>query len=159
MTADEPTDKKEIPGKRPNVDAGFVRELAALLDETGLTEIEVEEQGVRVRVARQGAAVYAAASAPALLAGPAGGAKGAEAPKRGTTVTSPMVGTVYLGPSPGAPPFVKVGDSVKQDQTLLIIEAMKTMNQVPSNASGRIVEIYVQDGHPVEYGEPLMLVE
>jgi acetyl-CoA carboxylase biotin carboxyl carrier protein len=143
------------PKKRPNIDPDFVRELATLLEETGLTEIEVEETGVRVRVARQGAPVAYAPSAPAQAAS----AADAAAPARGTVVTSPMVGTAYLGPAPGAPPFVKPGDSVGEGQTLVIIEAMKTMNQVPSNATGRVIEIYVQDGQPVEYGEPLMLID
>ena len=145
--------------RRPNIDAAFVRELAALLDETGLTEIEVEEAGTRVRIARQGTFL----SAP-MMAAPHGA--GAPAPheakpekKSGTEVTSPMVGTAYVGPSPGAPPFVKVGDTVKEGQTLIIIEAMKTMNQVPANVSGRVAEIFVQDGQPVEFGEPLMRIE
>ncbi len=144
--------------KRPNIDPDFVRELAELLEETGLTEIEVEETGTRVRVARQGAPMPAyAAPAPALISGAAPAKE--EAAPRGTVIASPMVGTVYLGPAPGAPPFVKPGDKVSDGQTLLIIEAMKTMNQVPSNISGRVVEIYVQDGQPVEFGEPLMLVD
>ena len=147
--------------RKPNIDASFVRELAALLDETGLTEIEVEEEGTRVRVARMGTP-YVAAPPIAMQAasGPAQQAKEAPAePKRGTTLNSPMVGTAYMGPSPGAPPFVKVGDTVKDGQTLIIIEAMKTMNQVASQTSGRVVEIYVQDGQPVEFGEPLMLID
>ena len=145
--------------KRPNIDPDFVRELAELLEETGLTEIEVEETGTRVRVARQGTPMPAyAAPAPAIASGASAPAKEDAAP-RGTVVASPMVGTVYLGPAPGAPPFVKPGDKVSDGQTLLIIEAMKTMNQVPSNISGRLVEVYVQDGQPVEFGEPLMLVD
>ena len=149
------------PGKkgRPNFDPSFVRELAALLDETGLTEIEIEEAGTRVRVARQGSTFVSAPAAPAVSAPAPAAAEPGSAPKRGTVVASPLVGTVYLGPEPGAAPFVKSGDSVKDGQTLVIIEAMKTMNQVPSTASGRIVEIYVQDGQPVEFGEPLMLVD
>jgi acetyl-CoA carboxylase biotin carboxyl carrier protein len=143
---------------RPNVDPNFVRELAALLDETGLTEIEVEETGVRVRVARQGAPVAGYAPAPSAPAASASPGETAPAIK-GTVVTSPMVGTAYLGPAPGAPPFVKSGDAVADGQTLIIIEAMKTMNQVPSSRSGRVVEIYVQDGQPVEFGEPLMLID
>jgi acetyl-CoA carboxylase biotin carboxyl carrier protein len=156
MSADEPTKGK---GNRPNINADIVRELSALLEETGLTEIEIEEGGARVRVARHsythsqpvmGGAPAAQASAPAKEA--------ENNPKRGTTLTSPMVGTAYMGPSPGAPPFVQVGDTVKDGQTLIIIEAMKTMNQVPSTVGGRILEIYVQDGQPVEFGEPLMLI-
>src|SRR5689334_8755314 len=154
-------DKENNGPRRPNIDASFVRELAALLDETGLTEIEVEEEGTRVRVARMGAS-YIAAPPAGLAAGSAAATPAKEAavePKRGTTVTSPMVGTAYLGPSPGAPPFVKAGDTVKDGQTLLIIEAMKTMNQVAAQVAGRIIEIYVQDGQPVEFGEPLMLID
>jgi acetyl-CoA carboxylase biotin carboxyl carrier protein len=161
MSEDEQTKAGRTGAKqrKPNFDASFVRELAALLDETGLTEIEVEEEGTRVRVARQGTPYLAA---PAMAPGAAGNPQAKEAvsePKRGTSITSPMVGTAYLGASPGAPPFVKVGDSVKEGQTLIIIEAMKTMNQVASQATGRIIEIYVQDGQPVEYGEPLMLID
>jgi acetyl-CoA carboxylase biotin carboxyl carrier protein len=141
---------------RPNFDPALVRELAALLDETGLTEIEVEEAGMRVRVGRQSAQVV---SAPAIVAAPAPAAEPGGVAKRGTIVASPMVGTVYLGPQPGAAPFVKTGDAVKDGQTLIIIEAMKTMNQVPATAAGKIVEIYVQDGQPVEFGEPLMLID
>ena len=163
MSEDEQT-KPGRPGARqrkPNIDASFVRELAALLDETGLTEIEVEEEGTRVRVARLGTP-YMAAPPAAMPGGPAAAPQAKEAPsepKRGNTLTSPMVGTAYLGPSPGAPPFVKTGDTVKEGQTLIIIEAMKTMNQVAAQTSGRIVEIYVQDGQPVEFGEPLMLID
>jgi acetyl-CoA carboxylase biotin carboxyl carrier protein len=163
MSEDEQTKAGRTGAKqrKPNIDASFVRELAALLDETGLTEIEVEEEGTRVRVARQGTP-YLAAPAMGLAPGAAATPQAKEAasePKRGTTITSPMVGTAYMGASPGAPPFVKVGDSVKEGQTLIIIEAMKTMNQVASQATGRIIEIYVQDGQPVEYGEPLMLID
>jgi acetyl-CoA carboxylase biotin carboxyl carrier protein len=143
---------------RPNIDPAFVRELATLLDETGLTEIEIEETGTRIRVVRQAAHMIAAPAAPAAAVSPAP-AKPTEAAKRGTLVTSPMVGTAYLGPEPGAPPFVKAGETVKDGQTILIIEAMKTMNQVPSTIAGKIIEIYVQDGQPVEFGEPLMLVD
>jgi acetyl-CoA carboxylase biotin carboxyl carrier protein len=100
-------------------------------------------------------------AAPAMAAPAAASAPANErqsAPARGTVVASPMVGTAYLGPQPGAAPFVKVGDSVNDGQTLIIIEAMKTMNHVPATASGKVVEIYVQDGQPVEFGEPLMLI-
>lgn len=148
--------------KRPNIDPDFVRELADLLEETDLTEIEIEEAGTRVRVARQGAPVAAVSAAAPAAAAPAaakGGSVEPQAVAPGTVITSPMVGTAYLGPSPGAPPFVKAGDNVDEGQTIVIVEAMKTMNQVPSSASGRIAEIYVQDGQPVEFGEPLMRIE
>jgi acetyl-CoA carboxylase biotin carboxyl carrier protein len=146
----------------PGVDSDVVREMAKLLEETGLSEIEVERGGVRVRVARerpgaQGAAAPAVASvAPVAAANPNGGPE--PAPKRGTLVTSPMVGTVYLAPQPGAPPFVNVGSEVT-DGTVCIIEAMKTMNPVAAPVAGRIVEILVRDGQPVEFGEPLMRIE
>ena len=157
---------KAIKGEStPGIDPEIVRELAKLLEETGLSEIEIERGGVRVRVARGTAA--AAAPAPALLASsplpqqlqpqPAPAEPEIVRPK-GTVVTSPMVGTVYLSAQPGAPPFVKIGDSVT-DGTLCIIEAMKTMNPVPSTVAGRVAEIYVHDSQPVEFGEPLMLIE
>jgi acetyl-CoA carboxylase biotin carboxyl carrier protein len=150
----------------PGVDSDVVREMAKLLEETGLSEIEVERGGVRVRVARErpGAAGAATPAAPAVVsvvpvapANPNGGAE-QPAPKRGTLVTSPMVGTVYLAPQPGAPPFVNVGSEVT-DGTVCIIEAMKTMNPVAAPVAGRIVEILVRDGQPVEFGEPLMRIE
>jgi acetyl-CoA carboxylase biotin carboxyl carrier protein len=147
----------------PGVDPDVVRELAALLETNNLTEIEVERGGVRVRVARQttpspAAQPNPAGSAPAPHAPPAEERAQEPAPKRGTLVTSPMVGTVYLAPQPGAPAFVQVGDSVT-DGTVCIIEAMKTMNPVPAPVAGRIVEIFVRDGQPVEFGEPLMRID
>ena len=153
MSADDQTKRGAgAKGKRPNIDPDFVRELSSLLEETGLSEIEVEESGTRVRVARH--------AAPAAIPPAAAPAKDmAAAPRRGTVVVSPMVGTAYMGPSPGAPAFVQVGDKVAEGQTIVIIEAMKTMNQVPSHVSGRVAEIYVQDGQPVEFGEPLMLID
>jgi acetyl-CoA carboxylase biotin carboxyl carrier protein len=153
---------KAIRGENtPGVDPEFVRELAKLLEETGLSEIEVERAGVRVRVARGTLAAAGPAPAPPPQAAPSPQPPpAAPEPVRraGTVVTSPMVGTVFLSPQPGAPPFVKLGDSVT-DGTLCIIEAMKTMNPVPSPAAGRIAEIYVHDSQPVEFGEPLMLIE
>ncbi len=148
----------KAPKKRPNIDPDFVRDLAKLLEETGLTEIEVEDAGTRVRVARQGAPVAAAPASASQIAGASAPAE-TQAPPIGTVVTSPMVGTIYLAPSPEAPPFVKSGDTVDEGQTIVIIEAMKTMNQIPSSVAGRIVEIYVQDGQPVEFGEPLMRID
>jgi acetyl-CoA carboxylase biotin carboxyl carrier protein len=159
----------------PGVDPDVVRDLARLLEETGLSEIEVERGGVRVLVARNGghgtqttigpsapvAPLQAAPPSPAshLHPAPAEPAKPeAPPPKRGTVVASPMVGTVYLSPQPGAPPFVSIGDKVT-DGTVLIIEAMKTMNPVAAPTPGRIAEIYVRDGQPVEFGEPLMLID
>ena len=153
---------KAIKGEStPGVDPEVVRELARLLEETGLSEIEVERSGVRVRVARAPAASATLSPAPAPAAPlnqDSTEAQPEPARRRGTIVTSPMVGTVYLSPQPGAPPFVKIGDAVT-DGTLCIIEAMKTMNPVPSPAAGRVGEIYVRDSQPVEFGEPLMLIE
>jgi acetyl-CoA carboxylase biotin carboxyl carrier protein len=153
---------KAITGESmPDIDADVIRELARLLEETGLSELEIEQGGVRVRVAR-GATVIAtaaaAAAAPVTAAVPAAEARPEPAQRPGTIVSSPMVGTVYLSPQPGAPPFVKIGDAVT-DGTLCIIEAMKTMNPVPSPAAGRVAEIFVRDGQPVEFGEPLMRIE
>jgi len=149
----------------PGIDADVVRELAALLDETGLTEIELERAGVRIRVARNIFSATPAAQAPAQTVAQQPAAVSTRTPpatepavRPGTIVTSPMVGTVYLSPQPGAPPFVNIGDAVT-DGTLCIIEAMKTMNPVPSPAAGRVAEIFVRDGQPVEFGEPLMRIE
>ena len=145
------------------VDHDVIRELAKLLDETGLTEIEFERGGVRVRVARQGQPVVAAVAPPrAATAG--GGAEVSEAPagdvsKHPGVVPSPMVGTAYLGPEPGARPYVEIGSQVRAGQTLLIIEAMKTMNQSPAPRAGRVVQILVEDAQPVEFGEPMMIIE
>jgi acetyl-CoA carboxylase biotin carboxyl carrier protein len=150
----------------PGVDSDVVREMAKLLEETGLSEIEVERGGVRVRVARErpgAAGASTATSAPMVVAPVASvlapnGGREPPAPKRGTLVTSPMVGTVYLAPQPGAPPFVNVGSEVT-DGTVCIIEAMKTMNPVAAPVAGRVAEILVRDGQPVEFGEPLMRIE
>ena len=152
---------KAITGESmPDIDADVIRELAKLLEETGLSELEIEQGGTRVRVAR--GTTITAMAAPVQV-GAAAVASSAEvkpepAQRPGTIVTSPMVGTVYLSPQPGAVPFVKIGDAVT-DGTLCIIEAMKTMNPVPSPAAGRIAEIFVRDGQPVEFGEPLMRIE
>ena len=140
------------------VDGDLVRTLAALLEETGLTEIEYAMGERRIRVVRGGP------SAPAVtLSMPAAGAAAA-APAATTaeapgTVKAPMVGTAYLAPQPEAPPFVKLGDSVREGQTLLIIEAMKVMNQIPAPRAGKVVRILVADGAPVEYGQPLLVLE
>jgi acetyl-CoA carboxylase biotin carboxyl carrier protein len=148
--------------KSPAVDHKVIRELAKLLEETGLTEIEFERDGVSIRVARQTGApaprVRAAdvtLPAPAALT-PAGPADLAQHPG---VVASPMVGTAYLGPGPGARPFVEVGSQVKAGEPLIIIEAMKTMNQIPAPRSGTVIQVLIEDGQPVEYGEPLMIIE
>jgi acetyl-CoA carboxylase biotin carboxyl carrier protein len=146
------------------VDHEIIRELAKLLDETGLTEIEFERGGVRVRVARQGQPVVAAVAAPRAGAAAAGDpaasdVSGGDVSKHPGAVPSPMVGTAYLGPEPGARPYVEVGSQVRAGQTVLIIEAMKTMNQIPAPRAGRVVQILVEDAQPVEFGEPLMIIE
>jgi acetyl-CoA carboxylase biotin carboxyl carrier protein len=141
----------------------LVRELAELLTETGLTEIEIEREGTRVRVARN----VTVAAAPAMMAMPVpGAAPAAAAPAAAPsdanhpgTVHSPMVGTAFRAPEPGARPYVEVGDQVRQGDTLLIVEAMKTMNQIPAPRSGKVTKILVDDGQPVEYGEPLLIIE
>jgi acetyl-CoA carboxylase biotin carboxyl carrier protein len=145
------------------IDARLVRRLAAILNDTGLTEIEVERGDLRIKVARNvgmapGSAVYAAPLAQPLAAAASPVARATEAESDGEVVKSPMVGTVYLQPEPGVPPFVRVGDMVTEGQTLLIVEAMKTMNPIPAPRSGRIVEILVADAQPVEFGEPLAII-
>jgi acetyl-CoA carboxylase biotin carboxyl carrier protein len=157
---------KEIE-RKAGVDHELIRELAQLLDETGLTEIEIDRDGMRVRVARQVFAGTAAAAAPlptALQVGTvsAQGEPAAEESDPGKhpgCVRSPMVGTAYLGPEPGAPPFVGVGSRVVQGQTILIIEAMKTMNHIPAPKAGVVTRILVGNRQPVEFGEPLAIIE
>ncbi|MGB7078440.1 MAG: acetyl-CoA carboxylase biotin carboxyl carrier protein [Xanthobacteraceae bacterium] len=146
----------------PAVDHEVIRDLAKLLDETGLTEIEFERDGVSIRVARHGAAGWARLSEatpgmPVVAASAAVPASAVTA--HAGLVASPMVGTAYRGAAPGARPFVDVGSQVKAGDTLLIIEAMKTMNQIPSPRSGTVLQILVEDGQPVEFGEPLMVIE
>lgn len=136
----------------------LIRDLAAILDETGLSEIEIEKAGLRVRVARM-LQVVAAAPVAAAPRATGGNAKPTEVSGHPGLVTSPMVGTAYMASSPGAAPFVKVGDMVTEGQTLLIIEAMKTMNQIPAPRAGRVTQVIISDGQPVEFGEPLMIVE
>jgi acetyl-CoA carboxylase biotin carboxyl carrier protein len=148
---------------RTSVDEEMVRSLARLLDETRLTEIEIEQDGLRVRVARQPApAPYAIAPSetarmiPATVSAHPGTADPADHPG---VVTSPMVGTAYRAPEPGAKAFCEVGSVVKAGDTLLIIEAMKTMNQIPAPKAGTVVQILFEDAQPVEFGEPLMVIE
>ncbi len=139
----------------------LIRNLAAILEETGLSEIEIEKAGLRVRVARTlqmaGAVPVAAAASSAATA--AAAPKPTDVSTHPGLVTSPMVGTAYIAPSPGAAPFVKVGDMVNEGQTILIVEAMKTMNQIPAPRAGRVTQIIISDGQPVEFGEPLMIIE
>lgn len=155
--------------KKPQIDTQFLRELAALVTESDLTEIELEQEGLRIRLTRQvtvapvqmavpaaavavpvaGAAVAAAAEAPAA----------ADPAQHPGVVKSPMVGTAYRASEPGARAFIEIGDKVTVGQTLLIVEAMKTMNQIPSPHAGTVTAVLVKDGQPVEYGEPLVIVE
>jgi acetyl-CoA carboxylase biotin carboxyl carrier protein len=143
-------------------DSALIRELALLLDETSLTEIEIERAGLRVRVARNvtvSAAMPANFQPMAAAAVAAAPAAGADLAKHPGVVPSPMVGTAYWAPEPGAKPFIDVGSKVSAGQTLLIIEAMKTMNQIPSPRAGTVTQILVEDGQPVEFGEPLVIIE
>ena len=139
------------------VDAGAIRELAELLKETGLTEIEIEHNGARLRVSKQaGGTMMAAAPAAAAQAAPAAPAKPA-GPNPGA-VPSPMVGTIYLSPEPGAKAFISVGQTVKEGDTLFIVEAMKTMNPITAPRGGTISEICVSDAQPVEFGQTLLIL-
>lgn len=147
--------------KKTPVDQDLIRDLANILNETDLTEIEVEQDELRIRVSRAGtpvtmqalqAAPVAAAAPEPVAAAPAAASVSANA------VPSPMVGTAYLAPSPDARPFIEIGQNVSEGQTLLIIEAMKTMNQIPAPRAGKVTEILVTDGQPVEFGEPLVVI-
>jgi acetyl-CoA carboxylase biotin carboxyl carrier protein len=160
--ARQPDDKAAA--KFSSEDSALVRELALLLDETSLTEIEIERAGLRLRVARNISVaatmpVPVAHAAPALVAAPAAAPAAADMSKHPGALTSPMVGTAYWAPEPGAKPFIEVGSKVSVGQTLLIIEAMKTMNQIPSTRAGTVTQILVEDGQPVEFGEPLVIIE
>ncbi len=145
-------------GSKLDIEEKLVRRLAEILDETGLTEIEVEEAGRRVKVARNAAPTTLPPPHPIAALSPVEPEPVERGPATGT-VTSPMVGTVYVAPDPGAAPFVKVGDQVNEGQTLMIIEAMKVMNNLPSPHAGRVVEVLVRDGQPVEFGEALVVVQ
>jgi acetyl-CoA carboxylase biotin carboxyl carrier protein len=150
-----------------DADLDLIASLAEILNGTGLTEIELDRKGTKVRVAKTVTAVATVAhsTAPAAVhmhaataPAEAGAAKAVSGDHPGT-VKSPMVGTVYMAPSPGASNFIEVGSSVKEGQTLLIIEAMKTMNQIHAPRSGKVTHIFVENGRPVEYGEPLVAIE
>jgi acetyl-CoA carboxylase biotin carboxyl carrier protein len=156
---------KDIKAK-PSLDQELIRELAQLLTETGLTEIEIDREGMRVRVARQlaagpatPAAVAAVSPAAAAPAQPATAASDADPAKHPGCVRSPMVGVAYLAAEPGASPFVSVGARVSQGQTLLIIEAMKTMNHIPAPKAGVVTQVLVANSQPVEFGEPLVIID
>ena len=164
--AKETTDKDGIA-------RGMIRDLAQLLNETGLSEIEIERDGLKLRVARQ--VIVAAQAQPTAHSPAAGGGRSmgagtgmhpATAPSTGPDVAShpgcvksPMVGTAYRAPEPGAAVFVDVGTRVSQGQTLLIIEAMKTMNQIPAPRAGTVTQVLIENGQPVEFGEPLVVIE
>jgi acetyl-CoA carboxylase biotin carboxyl carrier protein len=166
MPAPKGPDAKDSSAEDAVIDTKLVRRLADILNTTGLTEIEVEQGNLRIKVAKHGVAmgsapvttapVYAAAPAPALSAA---AAPVAPAAARGEPVKSPMVGTVYLRPQPGADPFIKVGDKVTAGQTMLIVEAMKTMNPIPAPRAGTVIEIVAGDSEPVEFGEVLVILE
>lgn len=149
--------------KKQGIDQVLIRDLANILNETDLTEIEVEQDDLRIRVSRAGTPQYVSAPIPApvaAVAAPAAAAAPAATIRDNkNAVTAPMVGTAYLSPAPGARPFVEVGSNVQEGQTILIIEAMKTMNQIPAPRSGKVTEILVADAAPVEYGEPLIVIE
>ena len=161
--ARQPDDKSAA--KFSSEDSALIRELALLLDETSLTEIEIERAGLRVRVGRN---ISIAAAMPTAVTAAAPAQAGTTSAAAATTsalanhpgaVPSPMVGTAYWAPEPGAKPFIEVGTKVSAGQTLLIIEAMKTMNQIPSPRAGTVTQILVEDGQPVEFGEPLVIIE
>lgn len=153
--------------KKSGIDQALILDLANILKDTDLTEIEVEQEDLRIRVSRAGTPQYiqapiagpAYAAPAAIAAAPAAAAPVAAGRNPANTVNAPMVGTVYMAPAPGARAFIEVGATVKEGQTLLIIEAMKTMNQIPSPKSGKVTEILVEDGSPVEYGQLLVVVE
>ncbi|QKC90775.1 acetyl-CoA carboxylase biotin carboxyl carrier protein [Mesorhizobium sp. NZP2234] len=150
--------------KKTGVDQQLIRDLAGILNDTNLTEIEVELGDLKVRVSRQAPAVHAIAApppayAPAAATQPAASAAPAAVDVSKNAVASPMVGTAYLAPSPDAKPFIEIGQKVKEGQTLLIIEAMKTMNQIPSPRAGTVTAILFEDATPVEYGMPLVVIE
>jgi acetyl-CoA carboxylase biotin carboxyl carrier protein len=158
--ARQPDDKSAAKSKSD--DSALIRELALLLAETNLTEIEIERAGLRVRVARNisiaaslPTAPLHAVAMPAVAVAPAA----TDLAKHPGVVPSPMVGTAYWSPEPGAKPFIEVGSKVTAGQTLLIIEAMKTMNQIPSPRAGTVTQILIEDGQPVEFGEPLVIIE
>ncbi|MBR0895396.1 acetyl-CoA carboxylase biotin carboxyl carrier protein [Bradyrhizobium tropiciagri] len=164
--ARQPDDKSAAKSKNDSKsdDSVLIRELALLLAETNLTEIEIERAGLRVRVARNISIAASVPSAVHAVAAPvavpaAAVAAATDLAKHPGAVPSPMVGTAYWSPEPGAKPFIEVGTKVSAGQTLLIIEAMKTMNQIPSPRAGTVTQILVEDGQPVEFGEPLVIIE
>ncbi len=147
--------------KKKAMDKEMIKELAELLEETGLSELEIEQDGMRIKVVRNFSAAMpsVAISAPATASLEAPAAKPAETAPSANAVNSPMVGTVYRSPEPGAKPFIEVGSKVAEGQTCLIVEAMKTMNPIPAPRSGTVAAILVDDNSPVEFGEPLFIIE
>ncbi len=166
--SDKMTTKKIDKVKHTTIDTKIIRDLAEILNDTNLTNIELEQGELRICVSRQNTSaipeqtIYAPISTPTVAVTPPS-ASITETPiqedKSKNAITSPMVGTAYLAPSPGAQPFVEIGQNVSEGQALLIIEAMKTMNQIPSPRSGTVTSIFVKDGQPVEFGEPLIVIE
>lgn len=161
-----PPTAKPATAPKSGVDQALLRDLAAILNDTGLAEIEIEQPGLRLRVARgtQQVMAYAqpAPSAPAPVAAaaaPAAAPAAADPTKLPGAVKSPMVGTTYRAPAPGSANFIEVGQEVKAGQTMIIIEAMKTMNQIPAPRAGKVTHIFVTDGQPVEFGEALVVIE
>ena len=142
-----------------NIDGDSVKQLATILTETGLTEIEYDTGTLRIKVGRAGVAAPVYATAPVAALGAPAPAAASDIAANPGCLKSPMVGLVYMAPEPGAAPFIKVGDQVAEGQTVLIIEAMKTFNQVKAHKGGKVVQIMVAEKNPVEYGEPLMLIE
>ena len=162
--------KKKPVATKPAQESGelaMIRKLAEILNETGLTEIELDHKGARVRVSKASSGSghvthYAAAPAPGPMghvAAPAAAVVSAPSEVAGTPLKSPMVGTAYLSPTPGQPPYATLGSTVKEGQTLLIIEAMKTMNQITAPKSGKLVQVNIENAQPVEFGEVLMVIE
>ncbi len=154
------TDKKKAE-KSSSIDKQLIRDLADLLSETGLTEIEIEHKDLRVRVARGAATTSPPAPVPPPISAPPQTSSGGDSQlaNQPGTVISPMVGTVYRAPEPDAANFVEVGATITEGQTVMIVEAMKTMNHIPSPRSGTVTQILVEDGQPVEFGEPLLVIE
>lgn len=161
------TNEELMAEAKKTIDQELIRDLATLLSDTGLTEIEVEQSGLRVRVVRQPAVTHVAAPMPVAIPSAIGGSAaiagsalaGNDAATHPGAVLSPMVGTAYRASEPGGMPFADIGRKVKAGETILIIEAMKTMNQIPAPRAGTVVQILVEDGQPVEFGEALMVIE
>lgn len=163
MSKRGPGSKPKVNDKTQSREHELIRDLAELLTETGLSEIEIEREGLRLRVARNVTASTTVAAPPVAqphAAVPSASSKTDSDPgDHPGAVKSPMVGTAYRAAEPGAAPFIDVGGVVTQGQTLLIVEAMKTMNHIPAPRAGTVTAILVEDGQPVEYGEPLVIIE